>query len=260
MNEQASKAYTGLMMSTWDLFRHNQENWDDRFLFQKVIGQYGEPVLDVGCATGRLLLTYLKEGIAVEGVDNSAEMLALCREKAKKAELHPTLYQQRMEQLSLPRTYKTIIVSSSSFQLLTDLDARREAMDRFHLHLDRGGALVMPFMTLWSEGDPLETGWDLAGEATRDADGAVARYWSRTQYDVEAQLENAEYRYEVTLHGKTIAKEHQAFFPETRSYTQQQAIDLYEAAGFEHVRVWRNFTTDSATRDDTLFTVIGVRP
>ena len=37
----------------------------------------GQPVLDVGCATGRLILTYLEEGIDADGVDVSPEMLAI---------------------------------------------------------------------------------------------------------------------------------------------------------------------------------------
>ena len=255
-----NKGYYGLMTSTWDLLRSGHENWDDRFLFQEVIGQYGEPALDVGCATGRLILTYLEEGIDVDGVDNSAEMLALCRTKAKSAGLQPTLYEQAMEKLDLPRTYKTIVASSSSFQLLTDFDASREAMDRFRRHLEPGGALVMPFMTLWSEGDPIETDWQLTGEATREGDGATVRRWGRSRYDREAQFESAEYRYEVSLHGDILAEEKQTFAPETRSYTQQQAVDTYAAAGFEGIRVWREFSTDPATDSDKLFTVLGVSP
>jgi ubiquinone/menaquinone biosynthesis C-methylase UbiE len=266
MADQGS-VYYGLKVSTWDLFRPDHENWDDRFLFQDVIRQYGEPALDVGCATGRLILTYMKEGIDVDGVDASAEVLALCRAKAERAGLKPTLYQQRMEHLDLPRTYKTIVVSSSSFQLLTELDAGRDAMDRFYRHLDTGGALVMPFMTLWSEGEPTEMDWELEwegrlkmtdiGEARKDEDGTPVRIWSRSRYDVETQLEHNEERYEVTLEGKTTTEEHPS---SVRSYTQKQALDLYAAAGFEDVRVWKDFTTDPATKDDKLFTVIGVRP
>ena len=65
--DRSDTAYFGLMASTWDLFRQGQENWDDRFFFQDVIRKYGEPVLDVGCATGRLILQYLKQGIDVDG-------------------------------------------------------------------------------------------------------------------------------------------------------------------------------------------------
>ncbi len=88
--------------------------WEDRFFYLKMIEQYGQPVLDVGCATGRLLLDYLQNGIDIDGVDISPEMLALCTEKASKMGLSPALYQQAMENLELPRHYRTILVPSSS--------------------------------------------------------------------------------------------------------------------------------------------------
>ena len=44
--------------------------------------RYGQPVLDVGCATCRIVLDYLAQGIDTDGVDNSPELLAICRDKA----------------------------------------------------------------------------------------------------------------------------------------------------------------------------------
>ena len=106
--------------------------------------QPGETVLDVGCGTGRLLLDYLAQGIDIDGVDVSPEMLALCAEKAQRLGLHPRLFEQTMQELDLPRTYRTIMVPSSSFQLLTDAQDAQEAMRRFFRHLEPGGILVMP--------------------------------------------------------------------------------------------------------------------
>ena len=156
-----------------------------------------------------------------------------------------------MERLDLPTLYRTIIVSSSSFQLLTDLDSSTAAMAQLHGHLEEGGALVMPFMTLWSEGDPTETDWELTGEATRE-DGALVRRWTWFRYDVETQLEHVEFRYEVTLDGQVIEEETQRFSPETRSYTQPQAVASYTAAGFEEVRVLEGFDRQHASKDARL--------
>src|SRR5688572_8237162 len=119
--------YNGLMATFWDLLRGDTSQWPDRSFYKEVILSSGQPALDVGCGTGRLLLDYLAEVIDIEGVDNSPEMLAICREKAEKLGLQPTLYQQSMESLDLPRKYRTIIVPSSSFQLLTNLEDAAEA-------------------------------------------------------------------------------------------------------------------------------------
>ncbi|MEK7785792.1 MAG: class I SAM-dependent methyltransferase, partial [Chloroflexota bacterium] len=151
--------YRGQMAATWDLFRGDTSNWEDRFFFLDVVRKYGQPTLDVGCGTGRLLLDFLSQGMDVDGVDISPEMLALCHQKAAKLGLKPNTFQQRMESLDLPRKYQTIIVPSSSFQLLTDPGLAAEAMGRFFAHLLPGGTLAMPFMNIWDEGSPTETEW-----------------------------------------------------------------------------------------------------
>ncbi len=107
--------YQDLLAETWDILRGDTSNWPDKFFYRRVIIDHGQPALDVGCGTGRLLLDYLADGLDVEGVDLSPEMLAICREKAEKAGLNPTLYQQPIERLKLPLSYSTILVPSSSF-------------------------------------------------------------------------------------------------------------------------------------------------
>ena len=42
---------------------------------------FGGPVLDLACGTGRLALLVAKEGLEVTGVDQSAGMLSLFRQK-----------------------------------------------------------------------------------------------------------------------------------------------------------------------------------
>ena len=112
--------YYGLMVKYWDLLRGDTSTWSDRFFYLDVIKKYGQPVLDIGCGAGRLLIDYLSQGIDIDGVDNSPEMIALCRENAEKKGLKPNLYIQSMTELQLPRKYKTILVPSSSMQLYSN--------------------------------------------------------------------------------------------------------------------------------------------
>lgn len=248
--------YRGLIAATWDDLRRDSPSWEDRGFYLEVIQQYGEPVLDVGCGTGRLLLDYRAAGIDIDGVDCSPEMLALCRQKARLLGLRPVLYEQYMEALGLPRTYRTILVPSSSFQLLTDADIAREAMRRFHAHLQPGGVLVMPFMILWREGDPLETPWQVR-EARRD-DGVVVRRRSRSRYDPAHQLESTEDIYELMRDGTVVESEHHLRSPAVRWYTQAEARALYHEAGVADVQGCHGFTFEPARADDPLFCLLGV--
>ena len=263
------------MAQAWDPLRGDTSDWPDRTFYLDLIRASGEPVLDVGCGTGRLLLDYAAEGIDIDGVDNSPEMLALCREKAAAQGLEPSLFQQQMQALELPRRYRTIIVPSSSFQLLTDEDDAREALRRFHDHLEPGGSLAMSFMLIWSgspqtaeqaekwhmrkrlgDGSPTAT---LKNARRSSGLKAAVRRWSRARYDSAAQLEHTEDRYEVIVDGEITETEEFSRSPSARWYTQEQSRALLEAAGFADVRLCSDFSRDAGTADDRVWTATALR-
>lgn len=255
--------YRGLIASTWDLLRGDTSDWPDRELYRDAIARRGEPALDVGCSTGRLLLDFLSQGLDVDGVDISPEMLELCRQKAQKLDLQPVLYQQAMEALELPRKYQTIFVSSSSFQLVTSLDSAREAMKRFFAHLQPGGRLVMSFMLLGQDDSGNELThqeWRIIAEKTRPQDGAIVRRWWRASYDQANQLQHTEDRYELVLDGEVIGSELHQQSPATRWYTQEQAVNLYKEVGLTNIRVVRGSTLARASEEDKVFTIFGTLP
>jgi cyclopropane fatty-acyl-phospholipid synthase-like methyltransferase len=59
----------------------------------------------VACGTGRLLIDYANEGIDIDGVDISPEMIERCRENIDRAGLKAKVYVQAMQTLDLPRRY-----------------------------------------------------------------------------------------------------------------------------------------------------------
>jgi SAM-dependent methyltransferase len=239
---RADTEYRGLMAAAWDLLRGDTSDWQDRPFFREAILRSGQPALDVGCGTGRLLLDYLRTGIDIDGVDSSPEMLALCREKAAAVGLSPMLYLQEMQDLDLPRRYRTICVPSSSFQLVLEPDQAVRAMGRFAHHLERGGTLVMPFIALGRPGMPLEETW--VREAIRPEDGAVVRRTAWARYDPVTQLEDTRDRYEVIIEGRVVRAETHERSPATRGYTVDQAVALFEGAGFAVAEVVSDFTLE----------------
>lgn len=252
--------YWGLMVETWDLLRGDTSRWGDRFFYIDVIRRYGEPALDIGCATGRLILDYVTQGIDIDGVDLSAGMLAVCRRKAEERGLSPVLYEQAIQDLALPRRYRTIVLSSSSFQLVTDLAKARQATQRIFDALEPGGAVILSLMLVWQPGEPLETEWEISSEQIRPEDGATIRRWSRAQTHPEEQTQDAEDRYEILVDGEVVHSETHVQKPETRWYTQEQAIDLFRSAGFVNVQALSGFSFEPAKPEDTLFCILAERP
>jgi SAM-dependent methyltransferase len=256
--------YTGMVAEAWDLLRGDTSKWGDRSFYRPIIERQGGPALDVGCGTGRLLLDYLAAGLDVDGVDNSPEMLALCRAKAtaRGLDVEGRLHYGEMEKLALPRRYATIFVPSLSIQLLIDVADAHRAMARFREHLRPGGVLVVSFRSNFWDGDaPPVSGewsaWEIYAEAERP-DGATVRRWIRLRYDLSAQLLDEENRYELLRDGRVVNSETHTRVPSVRWYSQVQAVALFSQAGFRDLRVTGGDTNEPASPDDVPFKIAGV--
>jgi len=250
--------YRGMIVTYWDLLRGDTSKWSSRPYFLQIIRESGEPALDVACGTGRLLLDYMQEGVDIDGVDISPEMIAMARENALALRLQPALYVQPMQELALPRHYQTIIVPSSSFLHLTDIADARRALRRFYDHLLPGGQLAMSMRVM--DPNPLEVDWEIDSEATRPSDGALVRRWFRCQYEPANRLQHVEDRYEIIQDGAIIHSENYISSSYLTWYTVNEAVDLVRAAGFSEVQAHADFEFVPASPEETSYIVLGKRP
>ena len=247
--------YKGLMAEAWDVFRGDTSNWSDRHFYLAAIQKYAQPVLDVGCGTRRLLLDYLQQGIDIDGVDNSPAMLAICQRKAEDLGLKPKLYEQYVEKLDLPRKYQTILIPSSSLQLIIEPESVEQAMMRLHDHLLPGGVIVASIMTLWRDGAPLESKWEKT--AVREEDGIKFRQVARSRFDPASECEHTEDLYQKIIGDQVVMEELHQRSPATRSYSQSQVKELFDRAGFQNIQLLSEFTFEAVKPEDILFVIIG---
>ena len=104
----------------------------------------GQPALDVGCGSGRLLVPWVAEGFNLDGVDASADMIEACRAAARGAGCEPKLYVQPTHRLDLPRRYRTII-NCGAFGLGGSRADDTEGLRRLRAHLLPGGVLALDY-------------------------------------------------------------------------------------------------------------------
>jgi SAM-dependent methyltransferase len=228
----------------------------------------GQPALDAGCGTGRLLIPYLRAGLDVDGCDVSPDMLDRVRERCEREGLRaPSLYAQAMDELDLPRRYRTIVVCGVLGLGGSDLSL---ALRRLYDHLETGGVLVadneVPYAQPWlwryflkEERSVLPRPWRDNGERRRVADGSELELRSRVvDVDPLAQRATMEMNARLWLGGELVAEEEHTLATTLHS-TREIVLEL-EAAGFSAVEVRAGYEDRLPTGDDDFVVFIAKKP
>jgi len=226
--------------------------------YQKQIQRFGQPVLDLACGTGRLLIPFLKSGVDIDGCDISTDMLSLCLERAEQEGLTVQLYEQPMFELDLPRTYKVIYICGS-FGLGGSRQGDLETLKRCFAHLDDGGALVInieaeyTFPDAWQDWlkenrEALPQPWPEEGNRRVDGEGYVYLSWIRLiALDPLEQSLIRQMRVEKWLGDELIAREESVLHGRM---TFRNELDwMLRLAGFLDIIVQGDYTGEAVTAD-----------
>ena len=196
----------GLMAEYWARFKTDAP---EAPFFIESVRRYGQPVLDLGCGTGRILLPLLRAGLDADGCDVSPDMLRWAKKAADEARFSPHLFAQAMHELDLPRRYRTILICGS-FGLGGTRSTDLECLRRCHAHLEPGGALVFNVeyasaaWDLWRTSAALPAPWPERGRPRIAADGSEHFMQIRSvAADPLTQTYTREVRLEKWLSGKT---------------------------------------------------------
>ena len=242
MNDTVRTWHHGLLARWWAEFN---QGGDDVDFFRRAIVASGEPALDAGCGTGRLLVPLLRAGLDVDGSDPSSDMLAWCRKAAEAEGRTPTLYTQAMHQLNLPRRYRTIVVCGA-FGLGGTRNDDLAGLRRIHDHLEPGGMLVMDH-TLpnremsrtwpwWVERPELPRPWPQRSDRRCAADGTELELRTRTlTFDPLEQTTTLEMRASHHVDGVEVTSETHTI--DICIYFKNEIELMLEIAGFRDVVV-----------------------
>jgi len=230
--------WNGLVASTWDDL-HGERQRDHDFYLGLLMSSPGK-ILDVGCATRRLLVPYLAEGIDIEGIDSSADMIAECRQKVEQLGLETALYQGTMQSLDLPSRYAAIIVPGGSFQLVADRDEAAETLRRFRAHLDPNGMVAVSLDDAWDELTDKTPGQRYRFERVPRSDGTELQHDRMlVSLDRIEQILTARLRYRVLENGRVV---NEASYEMTmRCYFKHEMELMLRIAGFRDVE-WAGHT------------------
>jgi SAM-dependent methyltransferase len=255
----------GLIAKWWAEFN---DGGPEVAYFQRFV-EAGQPALDLGCGTGRLLLPWLRAGLDVDGCDASADMIAHCRDAAERDGLATNLYVQSMHELDLPRRYRTIVVCGA-----LGLGGRRadtaEGLRRIYEQLEPGGTFVVDNEVPYAEGNgwkywqqegraELPRPWSEPGERRPGADGAEYALRSRVvAFDPLEQQITYEMRAWMWRDGELVAEEEHRL--DMTLYFTHEIVLMLERARFDDVELRAGYEDRAPTADDDFVVFIARKP
>lgn len=245
--------YGALLTEAYDIDKPHAPP-DELAFYRSVVAGSGQPVLEAMCGSGRFLVPLVAEGIDVEGVDASADMLAACRRRAEDAGVRPVLRQGLVQELSDEGRYRTAFCGGGSFGLLADDGDVTSALRALHRALAPGGTVVLEVETPAAAGRPGAWG----GRWWRRPDGALI-VLRGLHGGVRDGVEEALGIYELYVDGVLVETELDEWV--RRFWTADAITDALTAAGFVDVRVTRAFSDEPPRgADDTMLSVRARRP
>jgi hypothetical protein len=190
------------------------------------------PILEPMCGSGRFLIPLLQEGFDIDGTDASPHMLQACRDHCQRLGLRPTLYEQLLQELDLPRRYALVMIPAGSFCLITDPAEIRESLRRLCSVMLPGATLVLEVERATKRASEA---WPWGGRWVERPDGAKIIISWLGSYNAEERISRDVHRYELVRDGSLVDTEFEDFA--LRFYDPAEFRELLEASGFGAIKL-----------------------
>jgi ubiquinone/menaquinone biosynthesis C-methylase UbiE len=216
--------------------------------------QYGDPVLELGCGTGRVTMALAEAGRRVIGLDISERMLerAIRKRSALRVEARERVHfvQGDMTQFQLGEKFRLIIIPFRAFQHLLETKQQIACLNCIKAHLAPKGKVIVDFFHTDAprmhdaayQAARLIAEYDMAGQ------GRVKLHERVAAFHRAEQCNDAEMIFEVTH--PNGSEERLVWAWTVRYFFRYEVEHLLARCGFRVNAVYGNFDK-SALRDDS---------
>jgi len=216
---------------------------DDIELIGLLAAEAGDPILELGCGTGRLLAPLAAAGHALTGIDISPALLAIAQHKLAAAGLSPRvrLIEADLRTFVLDRhDFGFAFCTSNTLMHLDTAADQREALHNVYDHLRAGGQLLIdlfnPDVARLTAANGL---MELAGQWVDEHTGAQVLKWCVRTVDWAQQIQETLFLYEETLPN---GQSRRTACPFTLRFLWANEAELMlRLAGFAVEAVWGDF-------------------
>lgn len=235
---------------------------DDIEAIVMLAAECGDPILELGCGTGRVLLPLATAGHSITGVDVSPALLARAEEKAHKQGVTTNirLVKADLRTFDLPeKQFAFAFCTSNTLMHFTSPEEQVAVLRNAARHLRPGGRLLID---LFNPDLPrlfaVEGVMELADRWQDAHSGADVLKWSVRRIDVAEQLQETTFIYEeIFADGRT----QRTVCPFTLRFLWRSEAELMlQAVGLRIEDVLGSFDGDPYGSDSDHLILIAVKP
>ena len=217
----------------------------DVVFYRDAAREFGDPVLELGCGTGRIIMALAEAGKRITGLDLSARMME--RAVKKRAELlveareRVHLVQGDMARFDLGEKFRLVIIPFRPFQHLLEVQQQMDCLDCVRKHLAPGGRLILDVFQTDAERmhDPVHKR-EMPITEYKTADGREVKISERT-----TAFHRAEQRNDVemifSIKHKGGRQERLVFAWTLRYFFRYEVEHLLARCGFRVTALYGNF-------------------
>ena len=223
-----------------------KEDLVDRDFYLNLANEYGGPVLEFGCGTGRITLPLARQGVDVTGLDASHSMLEVLRAKLAK---EPAGVRRRTRVVEgdfrthyLGDQFSLVVIPFRPMQHMYTTEDQLAALQNARRHLADDGILAFdvfnPYFDKILSGvgeEYLELEWP----AQDGTDRMVRRYFVKDEIDLINLNFSGRFIFRLCEGDKVLSEEAQPL--KMSFYTYPHLKLLFHAAGLERVGEFGSF-------------------
>jgi SAM-dependent methyltransferase len=224
-------------------------DWEhDRFdeditLYLALVRRFGGPVLELACGTGRVLAALASAGYACTGVDSSPAMLERAEQRLRDRTLSARLVHQRVEELDLGGTFRTILWPLDGLGLLLTRAAQLAALRAARACARHDSRLVLDLANGNLRGGEVPEELQRHLTAPDPTTGRLITKWAARRSDPAEQVDRLTFLYDETdadqvVHRTTVQLE-------LRWFTRFELELLLESAGWEQTELYGGYALES---------------
>lgn len=224
------------------LFQYVKQQLDNHAVQQGV-------VVDLGCGTGDLTLMLTQAGYDMIGVDQSAEMLSVLREKADELELSDRLLliQQDILELDLYGSIRAAVSTFDTFNHIGPSSQFEKAIERVSLFMEQGGVFVFDLNTPYKHREILANHvFEIEGP------DAYCR-WENTNDEAHQRVQIA-----IDVHYKETDEHFEEQFYEY-TYPLEYAQEVLQRYGFAVEKVCDGETFGDLTQESQRYMITAIK-